>query len=485
MGALIAVVDKADRDAFATATAMLDALGHRGSASLGVASCKRVIVRKTLDGLLGEKLVAAALVGRVGSTLHPSNETSILHCKHCTFVLEGRLFPPQTGEEARFVAAQAATESGAARFIQEHDGSYAFAANTGKGIVVGRDVVGTRPLYFGESETVCAVASERKALWNIGVTAVSPFLPGTLALVDKRGFHFETAKTIRQPPVRKTSLQNAASRLEEVLIASTGDQVTDVKDVAVAFSGGLDSCVIAHSARLCGARVHLICVSLTGTREADFAEDAADDLGLPLHTAEYPVGKVEDTLANVLWLIEEPNPLSASIAMPLFWVAEQAAGLGLHVLLSGHGGDELFGGYARYLEDYESSGTAGLKASTYRDVLSSHEVNFARDEKVCAFHKVDLRMPFNCLKVIELALSLPVRLNVSSPRDKLRKRVLRQTAKNWGFPESVSEKPKKAIQYATGVNQALRRLAAKEGLTLREYVEKVFKRAYHELGEDG
>lgn len=485
MGALIAVVGKAHENTFAAATAMLNALNHRGSDSFGIASSGEIIMKKTLKELRSECISSTALIGHNYVKLLPRDKAQPVQNGSSTFVFEGRLFPALAESEACFAARRVSTESGAIRFIREFDGSYVFAANVHEGIIVGRDVVGACPLYFGENEKVCAVASERKALWRIGITEASPFPPGKLAFVDEKGFHLKTAKIIKQPPTQQVNLQNAGKQLANVLARSTKDRVSDVEEVAVAFSGGVDSCVIASLAKVCGVETHLIYVALEEARETDFVKHAADDLGLPLHVAEYTIVEVEESLPIVLWLIEEPNPVNASIAIPLFWVAEQAAALGLHVLMTGQGGDELFGGYARYLGDYEAHGLAGLQERLYKDVVSSHEVNFQRDDKVCTFHKVELRMPFNGLKVIELALSFPVRLKVASPRDELRKRVLRQTAKYLAIPEFVSEKPKKAIQYTTGVNQALKKLAVKEGLTVRRYVEKVFKKVCCELKEDG
>jgi asparagine synthase (glutamine-hydrolysing) len=285
--------------------------------------------------------------------------------------------------------------------------------------------------------------------------------------------------------MQRVSMQCAAQQLKEALVQSTKARVSDVEEVAVAFSGGVDSSVVASIARTCNVDAHLIHVTLRETDETDFANRAAEAVGLPLHVAKYTLRDVEAILPTVLWLIEEPNPVNVSIATPVFWVAEQAAKLGLSVLLAGQGGDELFGGYKRYLEDYEEYGLAGLQTRLYKDVMSSHVMNFQRDNKVCAFHKLELRMPFADWGVIKLALSLPARLKIASPRDELRKRVLRQAAKNLAIPEFISEKPKKAIQYTTGVNQAIKRLAKKEGLTVREYLEEVFRKTCLELNENG
>ena len=484
MGAFVAAASKTRESTFATAITMLEALSLKGDGGCGIASSEDVIVKQAADELRKEYISSTALIGHKNCGFCLNDEAQPVRCGNYTFIFEGRLFPPHTGQSAGLAAKQASTQNGALRFVRRFNGSYIFAANTANGIIIGRDLVGARPLYYGENERICAAASERKALWKIGLTAVSSFPPGTVALINESGFHFATAKTLKQPPVQRVSLQNAAKRLAKILAQSTREQVTDTEEVAVAFSGGVDSCIIAYLVSLCGVTPHLIYVTLQKPRAADPPEEAAQFLGLPLHVAEYSIEEVKKSLPDVLWLVEEPNPLTASIALPLFWTAQKAAGLSLHVLMTGQGADELFGGYARYLGDYERHGLEYVRRRIHSDVVSSHAVNLERDYKVCAFHRVEPRMPFNSSKVIELALSLPVGLNITSPRDKLRKRVLRQVARNLAIPESISERPKSAIQYTTGVSLALKKLAASEKTPLHKYVETIFKRVCCGLRED-
>jgi len=96
---------------------------------------------------------------------------------------------------------------------------------------------------------------------------------------------------------------------------------------------------------------------------------------------------------------------------------------------------------------------------------------------------VELRLPFIDCDVVDFSLRLPLRLKISSVEDRLRKRVLRRVARNLEIPSFLADKPKKAIQYTTGVTKALQRLAKDDGLTLREYVEKAFSVVYPSAGE--
>jgi asparagine synthase (glutamine-hydrolysing) len=94
--------------------------------------------------------------------------------------------------------------------------------------------------------------------------------------------------------------------------------------------------------------------------------------------------------------------------------------------------------------------------------------------KICSFHDVELRVPFGAYQIVEFAMSLPVELKIEKRADTLRKLVLRKAAENMGLPPSVTEKTKKAVQYSTGINKALKKIAKKQKATLAEYVKKLF-----------
>jgi len=369
----------------------------------------------------------------------------------------------------------------ARRILKELDGSYTFAVAFSDKVLVGRDIMGIKPLYYGENKSICAVASERKALWKIGITKAYSFPPGNLATMNETGFAFEPVAALKQPLQRKINMESAAEQLQKLLEESTRERVSDVEKVAVAFSGGLDSSVIAALAKLSQTSVHLICVGLEGQNVVECAKDASETLGLPLTLRTYTVEDVKNVLPKVLWLIEEPDVMKVGVAIPFFWTAEVASKLGCHVLLAGQGADELFGGYRRYLTEYAKGDVEKIREMLFHDSAMSYETNFQRDEPVCAYHKVELRLPFADAEIVRLALSLPLNLKIESAEDNLRKRVLRQVAINLGIPAYIANKPKKAVQFATGVDKAIKKLAKVDGLTPRSYVEKVFREVYPSL----
>jgi len=483
MGAIVAAVNKKGENAVPEVVAMLKELKHRGVDAHGVATPTSAVTAKSIEEIAIQDISSSVALGHNLSRILPRDRPQPAQGDDFTLVFEGRLFPstslPDVDEVMEMLESN--PQKNAGHVIERLEGSYAFAIACPNQIIAGRDTLGTNPFYYGENETTCAVASERKALWRLGIKNAKSFPPGHMAVVNAQGFYFKPVKTIVQPPQEEVDMETAAKRLQDILLESTRKRVSDLKEVAVAFSGGLDSSLVAVLAEKCGIDVQLISVGLENQLEVKFAETAAEALESPLHLQTYTTKDVERVLPKVLWLIEEPNLVKASIAIPFYWTAENASKLGCHVLLAGQGADELFGGYQMYLKEYEQYGVEAVQKAMYRDVAMSYEKNFQRDNQVCSFHKVELRLPFVDRDIVQFSLSLPPSLKIESPEDSLRKRVLRQVAQNLAMPLFIVNKTKKAVQYATGVNKAIQKLARKEGLTSQEYVEKVFRRVYPAL----
>jgi asparagine synthase (glutamine-hydrolysing) len=214
---------------------------------------------------------------------------------------------------------------------------------------------------------------------------------------------------------------------------------------------------------------------LQGQPETEEAQKAAEALGLPLKVHLFTESDAERDVSKVVSLIEEPDPIKAGVGMPFFWNAQKASAEGFRVMLAGQGADELFGGYQRYVNEYRLEGDEAVRRTMFHDVFVIHESNVERDEKICGYFDVELRLPFGSFPVVEFAMSLPTELKLEKKPDSLRKLVLRRTAENMGIPRSIAEKPKKAVQYSTGINNALKRIAKKHNLTLAEYICNLFQ----------
>ncbi len=163
--------------------------------------------------------------------------------------------------------------------------------------------------------------------------------------------------------------------------------------------------------------------------------------------------------------------------MPFYWAAEKAAEAGFKVMLAGQGADELFGGYQRYVNECCKDGSEKVRQTMFNDVVRIHESNLERDLKITGFHDVELRVPFGSFDLAEFALGLPVEFKIENKTDTLRKLVLRKAALNAGLPAAIAEKPKKAVQYSTGINDAVKRIAKKHEKTVNEYIDELFQQS--------
>jgi asparagine synthase (glutamine-hydrolysing) len=483
LGALVAAVNRKVENVVPTVVAMLQELQHRGSDSHGIATPNATYTASSIQELPFKDLNSAVALGHNLSAILPRDQPQPIQGDGFTIVFEGRTYPspnlpnlPEVKEIAEKLGGNPLQR--AVEILEKQDGSYVFVIAEGNKVIVGRDIFGATPLYYSQNKTLCAVASERKALWKLGLEDPKSFPPGQLATIDSRGFSFLPIKKLHVPPKEKINLDTAARALETLLLESTRKRVSDLDSVAVAFSGGVDSSVVAVLAQHVGLEVQLVSVGLENQPEVMFTQQAAEALELPIHIQTYTTTELEKNLQEVLWLTEERHTVNTCIAVPFFWLAETASKLGYPVLLAGQGADELFGGYQRYLTEYAKLGAEAVEKTMFYDIENAYAANFQRDNQVCAHHGIELRLPFIDPHVVDFAMRLPLRHKINSTEDKLRKRILRRTAQNLDIPSFLADKPKKAVQYTTGVTKALQRLAKNDGLTLRRYIERAFHNVY-------
>ncbi len=229
----------------------------------------------------------------------------------------------------------------------------------------------------------------------------------------------------------------------------------------VAMSGGVDSALVARLAnREC------VVVGLSGSHDLRRAKEVAAMLSLPLESAVIDPEKIEEALGRVLGVIPRTDPVNASIATTLYFVAEWAGNHGYTRILAGQGADELFGGYARYLH------TDTLGQDMERD-FQNLSIQLRRDQAVSGLYGAYFSLPYMDTRVVRAARAVPPELRVVSG---VRKLPLREVAKRH-LPQSIAMYEKKAMQYGSGMMREIERLARRRGFKndLQGYLEKVLK----------
>lgn len=470
MGAIIAVISKKEENAAEAAVAMLKTLKHKRAEAFGIASSTTMKRVEHIEALENQKDIdSPIIIGHIFSEILASDKPQPQKLEDVTLVLEGRIY--STGNRIMKVET-------VKNFVKETAGFFAFAMAQTDNVIAGRDPMGIYPFYYGENRDFAALSSERKALWKIEIKNAKSFPPGHLATVNKNGFKFEDVKTLSYSKPKEIEMRTAVRNLQTLLTKSVRETVAGLRELAIAFSGGLDSSIIASLAKNLGATVHLIHVSLQNQLETEHAKEVAEELNLPISICLYSESDVEKVLRKVSWLIEEADPIKTSIGIPFYWVAEKAAEKNFEIMLAGQGADEMFGGYKRYVTEYLRFGKKHVQKTIFNDIVRMYETNFERDFKICNYHNVELRLPFAAYQIAKLAVELPLKFKMEMRDEGLRKLVLRQVAKNLGLPQLVVNRPKKAVQYATGVSKVLEKLAHKKGKTIREYVEETSQRTF-------
>ena len=477
MKTTVAVLDKEGNNVVDRVLGVLNTLSGRQPSHFGLVSPKKTVIEKSPGILSRQGIESSTAVGYVSTKPTASSLYEFLQLDDAALVFEGRVYSPmpKTAVMEQVAKEPLHCETILQTLIEKADGDYSFLMLKDGWIAAGRDPVGVQPLYYGENKNISAVATNRKALWKLGIENPLSFPPGNLAFANREGFQFKPIKTLTYTEPKPITMDEAAKKLQTLLEQSIQRRVHGLKEVAVAFSGGLDSSLVAFLASKCGVKVNLFHVSLENQVETEEAMKAADELNLPLQVHLFKDSDVEKTLPKVIALIEEPDPIKASIGLPFYWAAEKASEAGFRVLLAGQGADELFGGYQRYVNEYCKEGSEKVLKTMFNDVVRIHESNLERDMKITVFHDVELRLPFASFELAEFALSLPIECKIEKKTDTLRKLVLRKVALNAGMPDSMADKPKKAVQYSTGINDAVKRIAKKHNKTVNEYIQELLQ----------
>ena len=215
--------------------------------------------------------------------------------------------------------------------------------------------------------------------------------------------------------------------------------------VAVAFSGGLDSSIIASCAK---KRTGVVACSAfaEGALDSRTAGRGAAILGIELMTTRLTREAVASELK------EMDLPFQTSLMDKSLWclysiVSRSAAGGGAEVIMLGQLADELFGGYAKYQAALTDDGEEAAAALMDQDVREYQTKGMARDVNACS-RWLEPRFPFAEKELVDLGRSIPVSFKI---RGGVRKAVLREAAVVLGVPGELANAPKKAAQYSSGI----------------------------------
>jgi asparagine synthase (glutamine-hydrolysing) len=263
--------------------------------------------------------------------------------------------------------------------------------------------------------------------------------------------------SLPDPPVASDDAAALAA-----LRGAIADSMTalDGADLVVAFSGGVDSALVAAGVPDAPCYV----VGFPDAHDVSAARKAAAAMDRDLRVVELTHADIERAVPDVVAATDRANAMDVCIALPLYLVAEHVAADGYDRLALGQGADELFGGYAKVVDpaDDDRVEATTVRGAT-REVIEGLPDQLERDTLTLRAAGVEPVVPLLADGVIEAALPLPAHLLAA---DDERKIGLRRAARDW-LPESVVATDKKAVQYGSLVSRELDRLARQAGFKRR------------------
>jgi asparagine synthase (glutamine-hydrolysing) len=341
----------------------------------------------------------------------------------------------QTGSDCEVINALY-RESGAGG-IARLNGIFAFAlwdAGAGR-FLVARDPMGVCPLYWGhDADGRLWVASEMKALAR-HCGDVAPFPPGHV--YDSAA---DTLVSFRDRPWRDhdatKGVHVAPSALREGFEQAVHRQLMTDVPYGVLLSGGLDSSLVAAcAARFARQRVedddrgeawwprlHSFAIGLAGSPDLAAAEVASRALGTVHHGFTYAFEEGLDALPDVIRHIESYDVTTVRASTPMYLLARRIKAMGVKMVLSGEGADEIFGGYLYF---HKAPDARAFHEETVRKLDALHLYDCLRANKAMMAWGVEARVPFLDLEFLDLAMSMDAAHKMAG-KGRIEKAVLRE-----------------------------------------------------------
>ncbi len=344
-------------------------------------------------------------------------------------------------------------------FLEDLSGIFAFALydSAKDEFLIARDPIGVVPLYIGyDADGKVYAASELKALEGF-CDRYEPFLPGH-CYYSREGrmkrwyvrdwFDYDAVK------------DNGASveELRDALENAVKRQLMCDVPYGVLLSGGLDSSVISAVTQKYAARriesesqsaawwprLHSFAVGLKGAPDLAKAKEVADYIGTVHHEINYTIQEGLDALRDVIYYVETYDVTTIRASTPMFLLARYIKSMGIKMVLSGEGADEIFGGYLYF---HKAPDARAFHEETVRKIGKLYLYDCLRANKALCAWGVEGRVPFLDKEFMDVAMRLNPQVKMA-PGKTIEKKILREAFASM-LPQSVAWRQKE--QFSDGV----------------------------------
>lgn len=369
-------------------------------------------------------------------------------------------YPFQTKSDCEII--NALYREKGAEFLDELNGIFSFVLydNKSNSYLIARDHIGIVPLYTGYDEHGnFYVASEMKALINVCKT-IEEFPPGHY-LSSKKGKLKRYYKRSWDDFSNVKDNQTDRKLLKRGLEEAVHRQLMSDVPYGLLLSGGLDSSIIAAIVKKFAQRriesndlrdawwpkLHTFSIGLEGSPDNAAARVVAEHIDSVHHEFTFTIQEGLDALNDVIYHIETYDVTSIRASTPMYLIARKIKSMGVKMILSGEGADEIFGGYLYF---HKAPNAEALHIETVRKLQQLHWFDCLRANKSMASWGVEARVPFLDKEFIDIAMNI-------NPADKLvtngkmEKQLLREVFSDY-LPESILWRQKEQFSDGVGYN---------------------------------
>ena len=344
-------------------------------------------------------------------------------------------------------------------FLEQLSGIFAFALydEDRNEYLIARDPIGVIPLYIGhDADGKTYVASELKALEGF-CDEYEPFLPGHY-LYSREGVmrRWYTRDWMDYEAVKDNGADIDSLRVG--LQEAVKRQLMSDVPYGVLLSGGLDSSIISAIAQKFAARrvedggqtgawwprLHSFAVGLKGAPDLEKARLVAEHIGTVHHEINYTIQEGLDALRDVIYFTETYDVTTVRASTPMYLLARVIKSMGIKMVLSGEGADEIFGGYLYF---HKAPSARAFHEETVRKLGKLHWYDCLRANKSLSAWGVEGRVPFLDRDFLDIAMRLNPKAKMC-PGQEIEKKILRQAFADL-LPEEIAWRQKE--QFSDGV----------------------------------
>lgn len=346
-----------------------------------------------------------------------------------------------------------------ADFLDDLNGIFSFAlydAETNE-YLIARDHMGIIPLYMGwDQNGTFYVASELKALEGV-CTKIELFPPGHY-LSSKEGSLVKWYERDWTSYEAVKENETSIADLKDALEAAVHRQLMSDVPYGVLLSGGLDSSVTSAIAKKYSQKriesgdtadawwpqLHSFSVGLEGSPDLAAARKVADHIGTIHHEIKFTIQEGLDAIRDVIYHLETYDITTVRASTPMYLMARVIKSMGIKMVLSGEGADELFGGYLYF---HKAPSPKDFHEETVRKLDKLHMYDCLRANKSLAAWGIEGRVPFLDKEFMDVAMRLNPKDKMITP-ERMEKWVVRKAFEDY-LPESVAWRQKE--QFSDGV----------------------------------